>query len=142
MQRLSLLCALASALSLLSFTAADAAGTPASMPAPRAVRPHGDGIRFEKPRPHAPQDGISLGDVIYAPVAEPTPDAQPEIVATPDHVPPQTEVAEAPSRGPRIIYIGPETERQKHGPMPQIIYGDIPSRMAIGPQIIYGDSGH
>ncbi len=107
--------------------------------APRA--PRANEIRFETRRRHLPGDEISLGGVYSAPSAEAAPaaDAQPQIIVAPIFVPTAAEPAEAPSRGPHIIYIGEETPRQKSGIMPRVIYGDLPSRPATGPEILYGD---
>ena len=125
---------------ILSATAALASTPSPWAPAShRARTPRANEIRFETVRHHLPGDEISLGDTYYAPAPDATPAGGPQIVVAPVYVPVET-TPETPSHGPRIIYIGKETERQRTGFMPQVIYGDVPSRTASGPEILYGDT--
>lgn len=124
--------------------------TQAAQPAPRMGAPHGarfshDGqMRLEGNRDRRSRAELGLGDVVYAPTLdatpEATPDSGPQIVVAPVYVPVEAQPAENVSAGPRIIYVGREKPRGKTGAMPQIIYGDLPSRVSKGPEIIYGDS--
>jgi hypothetical protein len=110
-------------------------------PASHGARPHrANEIRFETVRHHLPGDEISLGATYYAPAPDAAPASGAEIAVVPNFAPAEAAPAETQSHGPRIIYIGKETERQKNGFMPQVIYGDLPSRSARGPEILYGDT--
>jgi hypothetical protein len=105
------------------------------------ARPHrGDGIRFETEHHHAPGDEISLGGNYYGPLGDAPPAQGPQVIVAPIYVPVEAAPPETPSRGPRIIYIGKETERQRTGFMPQVIYGNAPTHSAGGPTVIYGET--
>jgi len=119
------------------------ASTPAPWTPPMhgARAPRANEIRFETQRHHLPGDEISLGADYYPPAPDTAPAEAPDVGRAPVYVPVEAAATETPSRGPRIIYVGKETERQKHGLTPQIIYGDLPSRPATGPEVLYGDTG-
>ncbi len=122
--------------------------TPASQSAARIEPQHakraraGEGLHFETAKPHSERDSIGLGDVYYGPAPEAAPDLRPggapEIVVIAPGYAPTIQPAEAPSAGPRIIYVGKETSRQNSGSIPRVFYGDLPSRAVNGPQVLYG----
>jgi len=127
---------------LISTTATLAVASTASLgsgPVPRPVArpPRANEIRFETQRHHLPGDEITLGDTYYAPSADQAPTEGAQGVLPPIDIPVES-VPATPSRGPHIIYIGKETERQRTGFMPQVIYGDLPSRTVNGPEVLYG----
>jgi hypothetical protein len=118
----------------------------ASTPSTRMSAPHGarppraNEIRFETQHHHLPGDEITLGGNYYGPLGDAAPAQAPQVIVAPIYVPVEAAPAETPSRGPRIIYIGKETERQRTGFMPQVIYGDVPSRTTNGPEVLYGNT--
>jgi len=98
------------------------ASTPAPWTPPMhgARAPRANEIRFETQRHHLPGDEISLGADYYPPAPDTAPAEAPDVGRAPVYVPVEAAATETPSRGPRIIYVGKETERQKHGLTPQI----------------------
>ncbi len=146
MKGFSLACLGACLLLTISIPLAQAAGSAPWMGAPHGAQSaHAGQMRREGDHDRRSRAEIGLGDVVYAPTpdatSETTPDVQPQIiVVTPAEPRIEARPAEAASPGPRIIYVGREPPRPKPGAMPQIIYGDLPSRVSTGPEIIYGDS--